>query len=274
LAAQQLVRSALKEAFAEGLMNILQRGCLTVAVAAISSLSTLTSSAETLAEWATFQTAGDQATQPASNTAVGVVGYDMTRNGGLAPNVGADSFNSSGWATNAPGNATVVNAGAYVELGISIQSGYVADLDSLLMGSRSSGSGPASIGVFTSIDHYATPIATIDQSATTGFGGTQGTGFANTDVDLSALTNVTGDFYVRFANVGGAATATPTRAGEMDVESTWRIGDFFAPGDGFTVLQITGNVALVPEPASLAPAILAGLFILRKRWRASMGGRL
>jgi hypothetical protein len=249
-------------------MNVLQRCVAAAAIAAVSALASTSVHADTLAEWATFQTAGDQATQPASNTAVGVTGYDLTRNGGLAANAGADSFNSSGWATNAEGDPTVVNSGAYVELGISIQAGYVADLTSLLMGSRSSGSGPAMIGVFTSIDNFAAPITTIDQTATTGFGGTQGTGFANTVVDLSALTNVTGDFYVRFANVGGAATATTARAGEMDNESTWRIGDYLVPGDGFTVLQITGDVALVPEPATLIPAIFAGLgaWKIRRRY--------
>ncbi|MCG8448435.1 MAG: hypothetical protein MI725_02495 [Pirellulales bacterium] len=223
--------------------------------------------AATLAQWETFGTPGDQLAQAATNEAPGISGVDLTRNGGLAPRTGANSFNSKGWASNAELTPTVVNTGAFVELGITIQPGLSANLESLLLGSRSSGSGPAMIGVFTSVDSFTTPIFVIDQTATTGFGNVQGTGFANSNIDLSAFNGITGSFLVRFKNVSGANTATTARAGDMDLESTWRIGDFLEPGVGFSVLQITGTV--IPEPASWVLLCGLGCLATSARYRNS-----
>lgn len=245
-------------------MVLSQRRVLaTLATFSFLLIAPLAAKSQTLAQWQTFGSNGDEVSVAASNLATGVSGFDLTRNGGLLPNAGDNSFNSRGWATNAPLTTTVVNTDAYVELGISIDSGYTANLGSLLMGSRSSGSGPAMIGVFTSVDGYASPIFTIDQSAT--FGG--GTGFANSNIDLSSFTNLTGDFLVRFANVSGATTSDANRVGDMDEESTWRVGDFFQQGN-FTVLQITGKVVPVPEPSTqLLLTLLAGVGILLFRAR-------
>jgi len=199
---------------------------------------------DTIVGYRLFMEPGDQAVQPATTAAANVTGLDMVRGGGLGPNVGGDSFNSNGWATNAAGAPTIVDAGGYVEIGFEVDPGMSVRLDQLIIGTRSSGSGPAQIGVFTSLDSFANPVFTIGQTA--GWPNSGAFGFVNSAIDISSLGSVSGTFAARFMNVGGADTADVTRAGAMDFASTWRITDFL-DARGFSETRITGTV--VPEPA-------------------------
>ncbi|MGI9516710.1 MAG: hypothetical protein ACR2NP_06685 [Pirellulaceae bacterium] len=223
--------------------------------------------ADTIVAYGLFDTPGNQATQPPTeDLSPFATGQDMVRGGGLNPvdppfNAN-NSFHSNGWATNAENTPTVVNTGGYVEIGFTPAPGFGVTLDQLIMGSRSSGSGPAMIGVFTSLDSYTTPIFTIDQSSTppnTPF-------FVNSTIDLSSLGDVTDAFSIRFMNVSGDQTADPNRAGEMDEFSAWRISDHFDAGN-FSDTRITGTLFAIPEPVGSGTVLLlaVGVFLKRRR---------
>ena len=216
-------------------------------------------SADTIVAYGLFGQPGDQATQPPTEVNPFATGIDMTRNGGLNPTTGGNSFNSNGWATNAENTPTVVNPNAFVEIGFTPVGGFGVTLDQLIIGTRSSGSGPAMMGVFTSVDNFTTPIFTIDQTGDPPF-------FVNSTIDLSSLGYVTDPFTIRFMNVSGDQTADPGRPGEMDENSTWRITDHFDSGN-FSDTRITGTVSSIPEPIGSVTILImgVGLFVQRRR---------
>ena len=208
-----------------------------------------------------FGQPGNQATQPATAFEPNTTPSDMVRGGGLLATNAVNSFNSNGWATNAVSTPTVVNTAGYVEIGFDVDAGFAVVPDQLILGSRSSGSGPAQIGVFTSLDGFSSAIHTIDQTA--GWPTSGSSGFVNSTIDISSLGNLTGSFRVRFMNVGGDSTADITRAGDMDLESTWRVANHLQPGVGFTATRITGQV--IPEPASIVLAMCSISILLWRR---------
>lgn len=228
----------------------------TLALTAIFTQATIAQ--DTIVSYATFPYTSVDGVERTSITGdatlTGVTGIDMTRGGGLLYTPTNNAFNSKGWASNVDGDATVLNSTGYVEIGFSLDDGFSATLDSLIIGSRSSTSGPSAIGVFTSLDGFTSAIATLSQDS----------GFQNDIVDLSSLGTVTDDFSIRFFNTGGVTPADPSIPGEedMDEDSTWRIISYFND-DSFTDTQITGQV--VPEPTSLALLGLGGLLVARRR---------
>ncbi|WP_169980745.1 PEP-CTERM sorting domain-containing protein [Tautonia rosea] len=204
-------------------------------LAAVVMMSAGVAQAETIVSWATFGQPGNQDFTPVLNEAAGVTGTNMTRGAGLTPNPGNNSFNSAGWT----GEDT-----DYIEFGFSVDAGLFASLDSLFLGSRSSNTGPGTIGVFTSLDGFSSSIFEIQQS---------GTNFTNSIIDLSSLGPITGDFSLRLIQIGTtAANGGTTLAG-----GSFRIGDYF-DGSTFTTLQITGEIRAIPEPSSV---VLMGLGI-------------
>ena len=210
----------------------------------LACISFGTSSAqETIAAWDLFRQSGDQEFTPASESSLGVTGIDMVRGGGLNPTAGNNSFNSNGWALNGPDTDTEVNEDAFVEIGFDTDIDIAVDLAELVIGSRSSGSGPSEIGIFTSLDDFTEPFATIEQF---------GSSFANTTIDISDLGIVTGEFRMRFMNVGGDTTADRDRIGDMDEQSTWRITDFRSEEGQFSDTRLTGALVAI-EPMQCMP---------------------
>ena len=193
----------------------------------------------TLAYWDTLGQPGNQVTSPGAGSA-NVTASSIARGPGLTASAAANSFAASGW-----------NAGEYFSLGFTVGSGYQVSLASLYIGTRSSNTGPGTMGLYYSGNGYSTALATFNQAP--------GSNFVNTIVDLSALTNLVGTVEFRIGMVAGAAA----NGGAVQSAGTFRVGGYFENGVFERDLQFTGTTeeiggAVVPLPAA-AWLMLAGL---------------
>lgn len=212
------------------------------AVALIAFAGAACAGSETIAAWDMFGQPGDQAASAATAAAANVTGNTMVRGAGLSPNVGGNSFNSAGW--------NGLDADDYIAFGFTVDAGFEVDLESLIIGSRSSGSGPGQLGLFYSGDGFSSNLYTFNQS---------GTNFLNAVIDLSALTGLTGNVEFRIRALSDLRADGGTG---ISAQGTWRIADFF-DGSNFTDTQFTGNV--VPTPGAIALFGAAGLAASRRR---------
>jgi hypothetical protein len=195
----------------------------------------------------------DMAGQPGNQTSVagrvavdGITALDMVRGAGLSPSEGSNSFNSSGW------NAS--NADDYFQFGFSVAEGYSVTLDELWIGSRSSGTGPGTIGVYTSVDGFTNAIGTIVQN---------NTAFSNSIIDLSVLGTISGDFYVRLYEVGDTQA---DGSGATASAGTFRIADYYEAGTNIYIdTHFEGTVVPVPGALWLLGSALIGVVGLRKK---------
>jgi endonuclease I len=169
-------------------------------------------------------TPGNQATQPAvTPPPANITGVDMTRGAGLTPSAAGSSFSSSGFT----GETT-----DYLEFGFNVASGFQVALDKIYIGTRSSGTGPGTVGIYSSLDSYVTPVITLTQGSGT---------FVNSIVDVSSLGTVTGNvrFRVRAIGTNAAGGGTTGSAG------TFRLTAYFVGGSFDRNLQVTGTVSQV-----------------------------
>ncbi len=168
---------------------------------------------------------------------------DLVRGGGLVASSASNSFSASGWT----GEAT-----DYFSFGFIIDDGFVADLASLSIGTRSSGTGPGTVGVFYSGDNFTTALGTITQGSGT---------FVNTVIDLSALTNLSGlvEFRVMAIGTNSASGGTTSSGG------TLRLTNFFDGGENQNGFFVLGNTMEIPAPAVGALLALAGVVGRRRR---------
>jgi hypothetical protein len=161
-----------------------------------------------------------------SETAIAGVGStfvttsDMIRGSGLSPSAAGDSFSSVGWT----GEAT-----DYMEFGINMASGYQASLGTLTIATRSSNTGPGTMGLYSSLDGFATPVTTFTQS---------GTAFTNSIVDLSSLSGITCSFTLRLKQIG----TNSANGGVTAATGTFRIAEYLFSGV-YTDVQIKGTIA-------------------------------
>jgi hypothetical protein len=170
----------------------------------------------------------------------------LARGAGLNATAAANSFSSAGWN----GAAT-----DYYSFGFSLDADFFADLDSLYIGTRSSNTGPGTLGLYWSGDGFSTALTTLSQP---------GSGFLNSIVDLSALPDLTGDVEFRLVQIG----TTSANGGTTSNTGTFRVTGYFENASFDRNLQFTGTVSVIPEPGTVA-LLLAGLatvgFVARRR---------
>lgn len=196
----------------------------------------------TIVDWNLQGQTGSQASVAVNSVAANITGATLARGAGLTGASGANSINASGWT----GEAT-----DYFSFGFTVDSGYSVDLSELAIGTRSSGTGPGTLGVFYSVDGYAAAIATFNQAP--------GANFVNTLVDLSSLANITGTVEFRVQAIG----TTSAGGGTTGANGTARLTAYFTSGTFDRNLGLSGTV--IPAPGS---ATLAALGIVAMGMRA------
>lgn len=172
-------------------------------------------------------------------------GAVVDRGPGLGATTAGNSISSNGWDT--------LNAAEdFFSIRFTVAPGESIDLQSLVIGTRSSNTGPGDLGLFHNGDGFTSSLFTFTQS---------GTSFLNSTVDLTSLTGLTGDVELRIIAL------SDTRAdGTIGISGggTFRLTNFFDGGD-------TGGMTItaIPEPRFYGAALgllALGLF-LRLRTR-------
>lgn len=212
---------------------------------ALSLFMASAANAATIAAWDMYGQPGDQAYTAGIDSAYATA-FDMVRGADLNAAGAGNSMSSNGWSGS--------DADDYFQFGFSVVDGYAVTLNDLYIGTRSSNTGPGTIGVYTSLDGYTNAIYTISQ---------QGTAYSNSIIDLSSLGVITGDLYIRLYEIGDTQA---DGSGATSGGGTFRITDYY-DGD-YTDVSFFGDAATaaVPVPAAvwLLASGLAGLFIRRK----------
>lgn len=206
-----------------------------------------------VAQWDLTGQIGSQVSSTALVLASGITGGLMSRGAGLTGSAAGNSFNSIGWN----GQST-----DYLSLTLNVAAGSSLDLQTLSFGTRSSNTGPGSIGLFYSGDGFTSAITTIVQP---------GISFVNSAIDLTALADVTGALEFRFYQIGNTAAG----GGTSSATGTFRLTDYFngATDENLSLTGTVSSVSAVPLPAA-AWLLVAGLGVMgaaAKRQRAATG---
>ena len=106
--------------------------------------------AGTLATWNLATESGNQASTAATMVVHGITAGAITRSAGLTAVTGIGSINSSGWATTAQRDPA-----KYYAFTLAPPTGCVLAITGAMIDARSSGTGPVSASLSTSVDNYA-----------------------------------------------------------------------------------------------------------------------
>jgi hypothetical protein len=206
-----------------------------------------TAQAEVVAEWDTSGKTGTEVSIAGAGSAQ-VTAADLVRGAGVAASSAANNFGSTGW--------NGVNANDYIQFGMTVANGYQANLNELWISTRSSSTGPGTIGLYSSLDNYTSAITTITQPSAA---------YVNSKIDLSSLGIITNTVYFRVMEINDTAPNGSATAGT----GTFRVGDYY-DGSAFLNIILEGETSSstptpVPAAAWLLGSGLLGLVGLRRR---------
>ncbi len=211
----------------------------TGAIAAASFLAAAPAQALELGKY-NFDLAGTGGTLAPSTTAPGVTLSNFSYSGSATPTFSTgnpstgDAYSASAWTTATNFFSFVLTPGA-----------DPVSLTSILVDAQSSGTGPATVNLRSSLDGFASVIA----SGTSGNGSFAPTNTFNLN---SAFSNLTNSVTFRIVGVG----PTSANGGALASTGTLRVDN----------VTINGDVATaVPTPALLPALIGFGASIVRKR---------
>ena len=189
----------------------------------------MNASAASLAEWNLQGQPGDEATVLATYSATNGLGLWLVRGAGLTGVAATNCMDASGWNNDALD---------YILFGLIVSPGYKINISGLNIGTRSSPTGPGTMGLYVSTDNYASPLATFDQT-----GGI----YVNSSVTFSTLNDLTDTVYFKLMQIGtNAANGGTTGAG-----GTFRVTNYFLDNTDTGSFNITGSVAPIPIPGTL-----------------------
>jgi 2',3'-cyclic-nucleotide 2'-phosphodiesterase (5'-nucleotidase family) len=172
-----------------------------------------------LVTWDLTGQPGNQVSQAPATTAAWITGLALTRGPGLTASSASNAFSSTGW--------NGVDAGDHFQFGFTVAPGHSVDLNQLVIATRSSSTGPGTLGLYWSGDNYTAPLHTFVQNDT-----------ATNDVivDLSALRAITGTATFRLIEIGDTQA---DGVGATASGGTFRVAEF---GNGTHDVQFTGSV--------------------------------
>jgi hypothetical protein len=204
--------------------------------------------AEVIVDWDLDGASGDQATQAPNSSAANVTGSDISRGIDLGASGAVNSFSSSGWNSDPAASPDLDTE--YISLGFSVDPGYQVALDDLVIATRSSNTGPGTLGLYYSGDNFATTLFTFDQVDDNTLESTVNLG----------LNGLTGPIEFRFIEIGNTQA---DGGGATSSAGTFRLAE-----SGGANITFNGLVSAVPEPSSVTVWLLSGLVFLRRRHRA------
>jgi hypothetical protein len=188
--------------------------------------------------------AGNQGTQAPSATEPNITGVPISRGPSVAPAAGGNSFNSNGWDS--------TSADDYLQLGFTVAPGFTVNLNNLSIGTQSSGTGPGTIGLFSSVDNFATALTSISQAS--------GGNLVSSVYSLNTLTNLTGTINFRFLEIGNTSA---NGVGTTAAGGTFRLANNTSTSN----IVFDGTVQAVPFEFSplIGVAGLGAVFVTKKK---------
>lgn len=212
-------------------------------------LLTTSAHAALVAQWNLTGQPGNQSSNVTASAAPEISGGLLGRGAGLTATAAANSINSTGWTA---------QSSDFYSLSFNVQAGSALDLSTLFVGTRSSGTGPGRIGLFSNQDNFTTVIATVTQASSVD---------TFNAFNLNALSNFTGfvEFRLYEVGLGGAIVTTPgTQAsgtGTTQAGGTFRLIDSTAAASNLNVSFDGTVVSAVPVPAA-AWLLVSGVMAL------------
>ncbi|WP_194973085.1 endonuclease/exonuclease/phosphatase family protein [Aquiflexum lacus] len=187
--------------------------------------------AQTLASW---NFAGEPGNQEftAGTGSTNVIPLNLTRGADITATTAGNSISSAGWDA---------GENRYFSFGITIDEGFQAKLSKLIIGTRSSGTGPGEMALTYSMDGFTNNLATWVQV---------GTNFNNQEIDLSALPLLTENVEFRIVSSSNVSA----NGGTVSTTGTFRVTNFF-PGD--LAVSLNGEVTPINDPDPETAATLA-----------------